>query len=464
MGQPKVWFWGVIPVVLLLFSAAYLRQAGMEADITARSRAVLPADMQEWANVSVIGRDGVLSGIAPSVEAQKAAPDVVRAVFGLRKLADGSTLLAEKTPFSFQAMLESGALTLTGFAPPGAPLKGLAAAAKAAMPATQITTKVEAARGFPTGDWPGATATLFKAMTMLAKGAGKLEGSVLSLTGTGQIGVTEAEVREALKALPAGFTLGTIAIEPGIIKPYPFAASRGEGSVTLSGFVPDAATRNDLIAYTRTLFEHERVEDALKEGPGAAKDFLSTLKLGLLHLARLAPGGSLNVVDSAITLKGNALHQAARDEIADKLKKAAPASATATVELGVVPLGAPVRLSQECQKLYSDALALHTIRFRTGASEITAESYPLLDRLAVVSLRCDEAQIEIGGHTDSDGDPASNAELSTRRAEAVLGFLSLAGMPLPRMDVVGYGETRPIAPNDNAQNKAKNRRIEFTVK
>lgn len=464
MGQPKAWFWGLVPLIVLLFCAAYLKQGSMEADIAARARAQLPAGSQEWAQITISGRDATLVGIAPSLEAQKTTPEVLNAVFGLRKAMDGTTLLAEKSPFIFSAMLESGALSLSGFAPPGTPLNGLAAAAKAILPAAQITTKVEAARGFPGGDWPGATATLFKAMNMLAKGAGSLNGSVLSLSGTGQLGITEVEVREALKALPAGFTLGTIAIEPGVIKPYPFSASRGEGSISLSGYVPNAAAQNNLLAYAKSVFENERVEDALKQGPGAPRDYVSAIKFGLLHLARLAPGGSLTVMDSSITLKGNALHPAARDEITERFRKSVPAGMNAGIELGVAPLGPPIRISPECQKLYSDALASHTIRFSTGASEITAESYPLLDRLAVVSLRCDEAQIEIGGHTDSDGSPEANAELSTRRAEAVLSFLSRTGVPQTRIGVIGYGATRPVAPNDIPQNKAKNRRIEFTVK
>lgn len=461
MGQPKAWFWGLVPLVVLLFCAVYLKQGSMEADIAARARAQLPAGSQEWAQITISGRDATLVGVAPSVEAQNTTPEAVRAVFGLRKAMDGTTLLAEKSPFIFSATLETGALSLAGFAPPGAPLNGLATAAKTMIPTAQVTTKVEAARGFPAGDWPGATATLFKAMGLLAKGVGRLNGSVLSLTGTGQLGITEAEVREALKALPAGFTLGTITIEPGVIKPYPFAASRGEGSISLSGYVPNAAAQNDLLAYAKSVFENERVEDALKEGPGAPRDYISTIKSGLLQLARLAPGASLTVMDSAITLKGNALHPAARDEIMERFKRSIP---NAGIELGVAPLGPPIRISPECQKLYSDALASHTIRFSTGASEITAESYPLLDRLAVVSLRCDEAQIEIGGHTDSDGSPEANAELSTRRAEAVLSFLSRAGVPQTRIGVIGYGATRPVATNDTPQNKAKNRRIEFTVK
>jgi OOP family OmpA-OmpF porin len=57
-----------------------------------------------------------------------------------------------------------------------------------------------------------------------------------------------------------------------------------------------------------------------------------------------------------------------------------------------------------------------------------------------------------------------NNDLSRRRAEAVAQYLVRAGINADRLEPAGYGPSRPVAPNDTAENKAKNRRIEFTVK
>ena len=77
--------------------------------------------------------------------------------------------------------------------------------------------------------------------------------------------------------------------------------------------------------------------------------------------------------------------------------------------------------------------------------------------------------IEIAGHTDSDGTNEYNADLSQRRAETVLKFLIEKGIAKERLQAKGYGETKPIAPNFNAdktpnlEGRKANRRTEFSV-
>jgi len=71
----------------------------------------------------------------------------------------------------------------------------------------------------------------------------------------------------------------------------------------------------------------------------------------------------------------------------------------------------------------------------------------------------------IEGHTDSDGDDKSNLQLSEDRAQAVRLFLvNTYDFISPGMvDAIGYGEERPIAPNDNPANKELNRRVEIVI-
>jgi OOP family OmpA-OmpF porin len=79
-------------------------------------------------------------------------------------------------------------------------------------------------------------------------------------------------------------------------------------------------------------------------------------------------------------------------------------------------------------------------------------------------LRCPNANIEVAGHTDSDGEEAANQALSEKRAQAVADYLVKAGLPANRFTPVGYGSTQPIAGNDSDQGKAQNRRIDFVVR
>ena len=74
------------------------------------------------------------------------------------------------------------------------------------------------------------------------------------------------------------------------------------------------------------------------------------------------------------------------------------------------------------------------------------------------------AKVRIEGHTDSDGDEASNQVLSEKRAHSVEQALRKAGVPsaLP-LEVKGFGESQPMADNNTAKGKAKNRRVEIYV-
>ena len=66
------------------------------------------------------------------------------------------------------------------------------------------------------------------------------------------------------------------------------------------------------------------------------------------------------------------------------------------------------------------------------------------------------------GHTDARGNDTNNLRLSEARAKSVLRYLVDRGVEEERLDARGYGEERPIAPNDTPANLARNRRIEFT--
>jgi outer membrane protein OmpA-like peptidoglycan-associated protein len=74
-----------------------------------------------------------------------------------------------------------------------------------------------------------------------------------------------------------------------------------------------------------------------------------------------------------------------------------------------------------------------------------------------------EMKIEISGHTDSEGDDATNLELSKNRAEAVKQYLISKGINGARVSTIGYGETKPVASNASSDGRAKNRRTEIRI-
>lgn len=107
-------------------------------------------------------------------------------------------------------------------------------------------------------------------------------------------------------------------------------------------------------------------------------------------------------------------------------------------------------------------LITYGIQFDINSDKIKTESYATLKEIAQVLKDNPSLKIKIMGYTDSDGDDASNLDLSKRRAASVKTELNKNfGIDNGRMETDGKGESQPVAPNDNAVNKAKNRRVEF---
>ena len=108
--------------------------------------------------------------------------------------------------------------------------------------------------------------------------------------------------------------------------------------------------------------------------------------------------------------------------------------------------------------------------FESGYSDITPKMKDVLDKLAPALRKlADRQDIIIEGHTDnipiSNDYFGSNWELSTARATTVVEYLiQMRGFPPGKMAAMGYGDTRPVAPNDSPANRARNRRVVFFVK
>ncbi len=104
----------------------------------------------------------------------------------------------------------------------------------------------------------------------------------------------------------------------------------------------------------------------------------------------------------------------------------------------------------------------HGILFDTNSDKIKPESYGALKDIANVLTENADVKVRIIGHTDSDGDDASNMSLSRKRAAAVKDALtSTFGVDTSRMETDGKGESQPAGPNTTNEGKANNRRVEF---
>ncbi len=111
-----------------------------------------------------------------------------------------------------------------------------------------------------------------------------------------------------------------------------------------------------------------------------------------------------------------------------------------------------------------DVLKSTRIYFPTASAAITSENKAILDRI-IQQILNDEyiSKIELGGHSDIVGGYSDNRILANRRLWAVKDYLVLRGVPASLIEAHGYGDTKPIAPHNSKEGRAKNRRVEVKL-
>jgi outer membrane protein OmpA-like peptidoglycan-associated protein len=103
------------------------------------------------------------------------------------------------------------------------------------------------------------------------------------------------------------------------------------------------------------------------------------------------------------------------------------------------------------------------VHFAHGRAKLDSAGKSLIDRLIGALNTCPEAALNVAGHSDASGHPRRNLVLSKRRAHTVSSYMIHKGIDARRLVAIGYGDKRPVAPNDTQANRAKNRRIEVAI-
>jgi OmpA-OmpF porin, OOP family len=133
---------------------------------------------------------------------------------------------------------------------------------------------------------------------------------------------------------------------------------------------------------------------------------------------------------------------------------------TATVPVADEPNQSVKLTLRYKRELAQRPLILAGVNFDTAKATIRAESFAQLDTVVDFMVHKKNARVEISGHTDNVGNAKANKVLSEKRAEACRNYIVSKGIDRQRLDALGFGDERPIAPNDTDEGRQKNRRIE----
>lgn len=120
-----------------------------------------------------------------------------------------------------------------------------------------------------------------------------------------------------------------------------------------------------------------------------------------------------------------------------------------------------VEMSVADRKVIANAVS--QVVFLPASANLTEYSKGLIKKLAALMKKYPDANLRISGHTDALGNDAENLQLSKDRARTCLNLLVDYGIARGRMSSEGFGETKPVAPNNTKAGRQKNRRVEFVL-
>jgi OOP family OmpA-OmpF porin len=228
--------------------------------------------------------------------------------------------------------------------------------------------------------------------------------------------------------------------------------------VVLTGVVASEVDRQVLIGAAAAATSPDLVIDELTVDPDTGAGAMLAERLGALISAMPA-----NLRSGEVGFDGTDVYAGGimRSEVGRDAFIAAAAAVDVEADV-VVPPQATDDDAAELETQLNAVVAENPILFEPSSAVLSASALPVIDRIAADAQQFDGLQITVEGHTDSDGAPIENLQLSQNRAQAVQAALVERGLDADVVEAVGFGSERPVIV-DGTEDKGASRRVEFRV-
>ncbi len=237
-----------------------------------------------------------------------------------------------------------------------------------------------------------------------------------------------------------------------------------DGMLSVDGLLGSASSLENLKGFAIAKFGSENVKFNVDIVEGLPVFWEKNAFTSIQVIAAMNSGQAVLTKDQLI-FNGDAQSEDIRDGL-EKMLKEEIVEIQIAKEIGISEVmsddGTAISPAS-CVENINNLLADGPIQFEQSSTKIATTSFPSIQKIADELVICKNYRFEVGGHTDSQGGNALNQSISERRAKSVLDAIFETGLDFGELSSAGYGPSQPIASNDTAEGRAKNRRIEIRL-
>ena len=455
-GIPVAVFWLLAIWVVLVLAALVWGVDNAETKVRHETRAALEASGVNLA-FDISGRDVTLFGEVDSEEAGRALVAEIDDLPGVRGVRTRFTIVAPVTPQPIAPVVSmriiGDAVSIRGSVPSTDVSEALIAAAAEQYGAERVVDALIVNENVEARPWLGRIKNVFAHLGELRSGGFVANNDGFTLSGDVISETVRSRIEQDAEVIFDGSIPVISNLEIAVLPLPTFHAESADGALTLSGSLPDQDTAAGIVDAARRLHPGATIINNLRVAEVAGPLWLESID-GLLDVVTRLDPWTIDIADGAVSITGLTLDEDQVAAIAVLADEVVAGQLTVTTDVGVDPAAVAVKLT---------SLLAGTEMFPPGETTISTEGQALLDQAIQLLDANPGRNVVVAAYTDDQGDEAANLELSQQQAEAVVAYMVAGGVDVGRLSAIGYGEAQPIADNNTADGRARNRRIEFAI-